>query len=444
MRFIDRAMRWAALATTALAASASLSSLTACGDGGPPPDCSTYAVALTYRGAATGASMPLDANLADVTVGTPMSIPAPTLPDFVSAPSPTMPTPASCVNGATWSASGLPPGVVMDARTGALSGTPTQGGSFDVVVQIETAAPSVRVADSDFTFQVHDPATTWVSSWDAGRPLPAGGGQLAVQGGDLVWLQAGAAGMEVRRSHDGGTTWTLDAPATVPPARQRFAVATDAAGRLYLAGGYVDPAAYTTSLVDLWVYDGTDWTQLFAQAPYIAQPTDQPVLYIADGALFALNIGNNVLWRSVDDGLSWVQVNSSVVPYSFEAQCGGNLGGKQVIVGAGVTDMLFEPLALRALQSTDGGATWTEPLGDSPYLNGLGHCQFTGTDLFVAVIYERTPAWTVLGTSGLGSWAQQAYRPEWATQGFGLDQGSAAVGGTLYFADSGVLYTGSP
>ncbi len=59
-----------------------------------------------------------------------------------------------------------------------------------------------------------------------------------------------------------GTTWTQQAPAASPSARDQAAMAYDAAtGTAVLFGG-VDPIG--DHLADTWTWDGTTWTQ---QAP---------------------------------------------------------------------------------------------------------------------------------------------------------------------------------
>src|ERR1700719_2421887 len=37
----------------------------------------------------------------------------------------------------TWSASGLPPGLILNTRSGSINGTPTQGGTYSVTVTVQ-------------------------------------------------------------------------------------------------------------------------------------------------------------------------------------------------------------------------------------------------------------------------------------------------------------------
>ncbi len=59
-----------------------------------------------------------------------------------------IPTPAVPQYGPDWSATGLPPGVTLNAENGCLEGTPTAAGVFPIVVTASTAAGSVERAFS--------------------------------------------------------------------------------------------------------------------------------------------------------------------------------------------------------------------------------------------------------------------------------------------------------
>lgn len=63
-------------------------------------------------------------------------------------------------NNITWSASGLPAGLTLDANTGAITGTPTTNGRFPVTV---TATNSVDSASKEYTLNIK-PATVPVTS----------------------------------------------------------------------------------------------------------------------------------------------------------------------------------------------------------------------------------------------------------------------------------------
>ena len=86
------------------------------------------------------------------------------------------------VPGYTWSASGLPNGMTVNAATGALSGTPTAGGSFTAAVTVrDTVATQTP---RNFTLVINPaPTVSTASVPNAGLSQPYSGATLAAAGG---------------------------------------------------------------------------------------------------------------------------------------------------------------------------------------------------------------------------------------------------------------------
>ncbi|MFY9345466.1 MAG: kelch repeat-containing protein, partial [Planctomycetota bacterium] len=112
----------------------------------------------------------------------------------------------------------------------------------------------------------------------AGPAARSGSRLVRAPGGGLVLFGGmGSAGRLADTWTWNGTAWSLQSPATVPPARSEHALAFDpASGRTVLYGGTafaVSPAS--GALADAWQWDGVDWSPL--PPPQVA-PLELPQL----------------------------------------------------------------------------------------------------------------------------------------------------------------------
>jgi hypothetical protein len=437
MKLIDTLRRLGLIVAAGAALAAAGLAVTGCKGASPTPvDCAGRTAAITYGGLAATTSPAIADVVSDATVGTAVTVPAPTLvlADITS--------PASCVAHPAFSTTGLPPGLSLDAATGAITGTPTQSGLYVIqVAVVPSDAVGTAFTAGRIAFEIQSPTLRAFSSWTDPRGVPDLLGTLAAQGGRLAFLQPGATTLDIQVSSDGGLTWVAQAPASAPPSRTGFTTVTDDAGRLYVSGG---TDAGNTALADLWMYDGSTWTQLAATTPF---PGASPML-ASSGHLYAVNGG---AWRSDDGGVTWIAVADHVwgasEPAALVAKCGADLGGTPVVVGQLDSVVSGTPATVRAWTSPDLGATWVEQslpaTGPFSALGGVSQCMSAGGRLFLVGGGQYTDSrHDVIATSDFGAWEYQPRRAQWIS--LQVSQGTAVIGSSLYSVFNGNLYFSQP
>jgi hypothetical protein len=400
-------------------------------------DCTGTTAAIKYVALQPPSTLDFTDFVADGTVGTAVAVPGPTLVLDQNT------FPQSCVSHPTYAAADLPPGLAVDAATGAITGTPTQSGLFVFQVTVTlsgsfgTTFHSGRIA-----FEVLSPTLRAFSGWADGRLLPDSDGMLASQGGQLAFLRAGTSALEVLLSNDDGLNWTLQTPPASPPARTGFTSATDAAGHLYVSGGIATTGG--AALADLWMFDGVAWTELATTTAF----PGASVMFASAGHLYAVNGG---VWRSDDDGATWNAITDHVwaasEPAALKPFCGVDLAGVPVVVGQ--LDPLVDGQAptVRAWTSPDAGATWAEQSlptsGPFSAIGGVSQCMGTGGHLFIVSDGHFTDSrHDVVGTSDFGAWEYQPRRPEWSR--VLVNQGSTVIAGRMYAGYQGIVYGSQP
>lgn len=166
------------------------------------------------------------------------------------------------------------------------------------------------------------PAQDWVARSAAGpsaRQLPRmaydfARAETVLFGG----FQIATSGANAETWRFDGTTWTVATPATVPPARDTFAISYDLRRGVVVMFGGVDSGAFPGSINnETWEWDGVDWT--LRTPPVSPAPRFGPVMaYDQARGVHVLFGGSSSSARFADtweyDGVTWRQVTTANAP----------------------------------------------------------------------------------------------------------------------------------
>jgi hypothetical protein len=270
----------------------------------------------------------------------------------------------------TFSATGLPAGLQINASTGAITGIPGQAGIFQPIFTVTDQTPQTVILQipieilsasgnpnwtnlnppsppgaRDSYAMAFDPVHavtvlyggtglgdtwtfqfpgTWTQQQTASSPVAHAGAGLAwmasqnnlvLFGGQFVTGQSQTTTYNQTWVWN-GTAWTQLNPATVPPARAFHGMAPDSAHNTVLMFGGTSGGGFANALNDTWVWDGTNWTQ---QTPSTV-PTAASGLSLADGptgpVLFGgLDpLGNPLNQTYVWNGANWILQSPIISP----------------------------------------------------------------------------------------------------------------------------------
>jgi hypothetical protein len=209
--------------------------------------------------------------------------------------------------------------------------------------------------------------TTWTKQHPATSPPARAAAAMAYDAATGTVVLFGGEGIHGGSLADtwtwDGTTWTKQDPATSPPRRAAAAMAYDAAtGTVVLFGGI--SGSFTGFLHDTWTWDGTTWTKQAPASHPSARDAAAMAYDAATGTAVLFGGYRSRLPRSLDDtwtwdGTTWTKQHPATSPPRLR------LAATAYDAATG-TVVLFSGLALAPIHGpsndtwTWDGTTWTE------------------------------------------------------------------------------------
>lgn len=238
---------------------------------------------------------------------------------------------------------------------------PPGGDVFDAAVS--TTDPNIALAgiapDGSFGGTLYR-STDAGSTWAEVAPLNG------ISVFDIEFTATGAAYIgtqdSVRRSTDGGISWTL-LNLNIGPNDQVFDVALDPSNPLNIWAGIADATGAQSVNVMRSTDNGATWSN---RTPPLAAPMSCRAIAVDPGnsntviAVFGGDFGGGQVWTTTDGGDSWTDRSSGLPGNPMQAVV---YDGTRLLVGGG---QLFGSENVGLYKSTDVGATWS-PLHDGTW-----------------------------------------------------------------------------
>ncbi len=276
----------------------------------------------------------------------------------------------------------------------------------------------------DETWEYDGAARTWTQAAPAAAPAARAGsgmvydaalGQAVLFGG----LDADLNALNDTWTYD-GTSWTEVCAVCAPPVRAALGMAYDPAGRVLLFGGantHVDLSAATSQTAvdtvrhnDLWAFDGSAWTQLWADNA-AAGPSKRAGMAVAfDPAHAALLVISGLSAATLEsDTWTWTGswAETATAPLVARSQQGMAFDTRRGVAimyggtGADSVTWLFDGLAWRPVAFAGPGARVAPALAYDPAhaLVVLFGGSRSGTPLAGTWVFDGT-SWTNPTTTG--------------------------------------------
>ena len=266
-----------------------------------------------------------------------------------------------------------------------------------------TGAPNYndtwRSTDEGETWTQLTASAPWLARWESSSVVMPDG-SIVLMGGQ------GNSGFynDVWRSTDDGTTWIeVNASAGWSPRSGQNTVVTPD-GSIALMGGWDGTNYYN----DVWrsTNEGATWTEVNASAGWTARhyqssvaTPDGSIVLMGGSTNFAVTGAMNDVWRSTDDGTTWMEVNASAgwlprVAQSSVVMPDGSivLTGGQLSAGTCGNDIW---------RSVDDGATWTQMIPSAVW------------PVRAAQNSVVMPDGSIVLTGGYGSYSSPYYNDVW-------------------------------
>lgn len=204
-------------------------------------------------------------------------------------------------------------------------------------------------------------------------------GHIVLTGGNTLGVKDG----DTWRSTDGGVTWALMSSSSGWGARSNLASVAMPNGDVILTGGSI---AGTTYMADVWksTDEGATWTLINASA-WPARSEHQMVVTLGgDIILYGgenSGIWYNDTWRSTDEGFSWDLINATMgnYPGRGEHQMVAMQDGSLIVTG-GVTYASSGTYLNDTVRSIDNGTTWVMMNSSSGWTARFAQCMVAMPD----------------------------------------------------------------
>ena len=334
--------------------------------------------------------------------------------------------PVSCMGSTNYSlASGqMPPGLTLNSKTGAITGTPTQTGIYSYQVRLTLDGFTGSVSNG-VSVDVADTGLFSVAAWKtANSNLPMTDDfRLDALGSQLVSLVAGfySHTMDTYVSSDAGKTWGIQSIAGPLPFTKGFSTTSDGTS-LYYSAGATTAGAFPGGV---WKFDGTTWTQRtatgFPARKHHALVKLNGILYAIGGISSAGTYLGDV-WQSTDDGATWTYLST---PFAGRADvCAVAFQGQLVVAGGAGANTAYVDVWASA-----DGISWQRQQvapANSPFFAGVvgPQCGVANGRLYA------TQDFSVVSSADLKTWN---FEPFMMTSN--RVPGMAVLNGALYFAN---------